>query len=313
MSGGRILVTGASGFIGSAVVRHLLTSGRPVTATARRAIDTLTRELGTPVLTLDIMSDLEAQAAAFEGADTLVHCATPNDIQSRAEDGGMTLAVTGTFRLIEEAVRRGVTRVVYLSSLQVYGTELQGYVDESTPVRCENSYGLNHYLGEEVCRLAAHRYGIDVVALRPSNVYGVPLVSTVTRSTLVPMCFIKDALTTGAVELRSSGRQRRNFVSTDEVAESIGALLDAFPEGYRMVNAVSAWHPCIVDIAHMVEAAWHTAGSDSIDLRILSDAPAESNDFSVTSTVLTPRLTKDQSRSRMAGVIENLIQANQLI
>lgn len=313
MSGGRILVTGASGFIGSAVVRHLLSTERPVTATARRATDTLTRELGTPVLPLDITSDLQAQAAAFEGADTLVHCATPNDIQSRAKDGGMTLAVTGTFRLIEEAVRRGVTRVVYLSTLQVYGTELQGYVDESTPVRCESPYALNHYLGEEVCRLAAHRHGIDVVALRPSNVYGVPSVSTVTRSTLVPMCFIKDALTNGAVELRSSGRQRRNFVSTDEVAENIGALLGTFPEGYCVVNAVSAWHECIVDIARMVEAVWHTTRNDRIDLRILSDAPAEPNDFTVTSTMLAPRLTKDQSRSRMAGVIGNLIEANQLI
>ena len=313
MSAGRILVTGASGFIGSAVVRNLLANGLPVTATARRATDTLTRELGTPVLPLDIMGDLQAQAAAFEGADTLVHCATPNDIQSRDEDGGMTLAVTGTFRLLEEAARWGVTRVIYLSTLQVYGTELQGHVDESTHVCCESPYGLNHYLGEEVGRLAAHRHGIDVVALRPSNVYGVPSVTTVARSTLVPMCFVRDALATGAVELRSSGRQRRNFVSTDEVAEIIGALLGSFPRGYRVVNAVSGWHACIVDVARMVEAAWNATRSDSIDLRILSDAPARSNDFTATSSVFAPRLTEDQSRARMTAVIRNLIEANKLI
>jgi nucleoside-diphosphate-sugar epimerase len=313
MSGGRILVTGASGFIGSAVVRHLLATGLSVTATARRATETLTQELGTPVLPFDIMGDLQAQGAAFEGADTLVHCATPNDIQSRDEDGGMTLAVAGTFRLIEEAARRGVTRVIYLSTLQVYGTELQGHVDESTPVRCESPYGLNHYLGEEVCRLAAHRHGIDVVALRPSNVYGVPSVSTVARSTLVPMCFVKDALATGAVELRSSGRQRRNFVSTDEVAEIIGAVLGTFPKGYRVVNAVSDWHACIVDIARMVEGVWRETRRDSIDLRILSDAPTASNDFTVTSSMIAPQLTQDQSRAHMAGVIGNLIETNKLI
>lgn len=312
MSGGRVLVTGVSGFIGSAVVRHLLARDRQVTATARRATDTLTQEFGMPVLAFDVMGGLDTQATVFDGADTLVHCATPNDIQSRAEDGGMTLAVTGTFRLIEEAARRGITRVIYLSTLQVYGTELQGHVDECTPVRCETPYGLNHYLGEEVCRLAAHSHGIDVVALRPSNVYGVPSVSTVSRSTLVPMCFVRDALATGRVELRSSGLQLRNFVSTDELAEIIAALLDKFPKGYNVINAVSAWHARIVDIAQMVGAAWHATRRDSLDLRILSDIPAMSNQFTVGSRVLKPRLTEDQSQSRMASVISRLIKKNQL-
>jgi hypothetical protein len=48
-------------------------------------------------------------------------------------------------------------------------------------------------------------------------------------------------------------------------------------------------------------------------LRILSDAPAASNDFSVTSNVFAPRLTEDQSRDRMTSVIRKLIEANKLI
>lgn len=302
-----VLVTGASGFIGSALVRNLLAAGMPVTASARRSTDKLTEELGTEVLPLDIMGDLQAQGAAFDGIDTLVHCATPNDIQSRAEDGGLNLAVTGTFRLVEEAVRRGISKVIYLSTLQVYGTELQGKVDEGTPVRCESAYGLNHYLGEEVCHLAARRHGIDIVALRPSNVYGVPSVSTVERSSLVPICFVKDALATGAIELRSSGRQQRNFVSTDEVSAVIGDVLADFPKGYTHVNAVSHWHASIVHVAQMLQEVWEEVRKERIELRIQSNSPIAGNEFTVTSKVIAPRLMCEQSQMRMIEVLRNLI------
>lgn len=307
MSMGRVIVTGSSGFIGSALVRHFLSTGTPVIATARRSIATLSDELCTQVLPLDVMGDLAAQATAFKGADTLVHCATPNDIHSLAEDGGMTVAVTGTFRLIEQAVRYGIKRVIYLSTLQVYGSELHGHVDENTPVHCETPYSLNHYLGEEVCRLAAFRHGIDLVALRPSNVYGVPSVSTVSRSSLVPMCFIQAAQEKGLVILRTSGRQIRNFVSTTELAENISILLGDFPKGFRVVNAVSAWHPRILDLAHMVEDIWQKTRNDSIPLKILSHSPKISNDFTVTSLFLKPRLSEDDAKATMAKVIARLI------
>lgn len=307
MTAGPVLVTGASGFIGSALVQHLASSGVPVIATARDRTGTLAKELRLPVHELDVMGDLSAADALFAEADTLVHCATPNDIQSKAEDGGLTLSVTGTYRLIEHAVRHGVRRIVYLSTLQVYGTELEGEVTETTPARCESPYGLNHYLGEEVCRLAVLRHGIDAVALRPSNVFGVPSVSTVARSTLVPMCFVKDALATGAVELRSSGLQRRNFVSTGEVAEIIGELIAEFPKGYTVVNAVSDWHASIVDIARTLESIWRETQGRELALRILSDKPASSNTFTVTSNLISPRWPRTQSQHHMTEVITNLI------
>lgn len=307
MTAGPVLVTGASGFIGSALAQHLASIGVPVIATARSRTVTLSEELRLPVHELDVMGDLSAADALFAQADTLVHCATPNDIQSKAEDGGLTLSVTGTYRLIEHAVRHRVRRIVYLSTLQVYGTELEGEVTEATPARCESPYGLNHYLGEEVCRLAVLRHGIDAVALRPSNVYGVPSVSTVARSTLVPMCFVKDALATGAVELRSSGLQRRNFVSTGEVAEIIGELIAEFPKGYNVVNAVSDWHASIVDIARILELVWCETQGKKLTLRILSDKPAISNAFTVTSNLISPRWPRTQSEHHMTEVIKNLI------
>ncbi|MDG1286925.1 MAG: NAD(P)-dependent oxidoreductase [Rickettsiales bacterium] len=304
MSRGKILVTGASGFIGSALVKRLVKEKKDVIPTARRRIDLLSQELGVTFSELNVMGELPD----FDGIETIIHCATPNDIQSRENDGGVPLAVMGTRRLLEQAAKQGVRRVVYLSTLQVYGTELQGGVDETTPVSCETPYALNHYLGEEVCRYMAQTTKLDIVALRPSNVYGVPSVSTVNRETLVPMCFVKEALATGKVCLRSSGRQLRNFISTDEVAAIITQLIDDFPQGYTIVNAASDWETRICDIANIVGQAWRDVKKTPLEIQVLSDQPEKPEIFTVTSRHISPQLSKEASRQRMADVIKSLIE-----
>lgn len=310
---GSVLVTGAGGFIGSELVRYLVDSGCSVIATARRGTDTLSSEFGFEVRPLDVLGDLSVADAAFAEAETLVHCATANDVASKAEDGGMALGVAGTYRLVEHAARHGIRRVVFLSTFQVYGTELNGEICEDTAARCESAYGLNHQLGEEVCRLAARRHGMDVVMVRPANVYGVPAVSTVNRSTLVPACFVEQAALDGAITLRSSGLQTRNFVSTQEVAEVIGKLIASFPRSVTVVNAVSAWHASILDIALMVQAVWQQELQEHVPLNILSPEPTVGNRFSVGSGVVPPRLTMNQSQARMEEVVRNLIRSHRRV
>ena len=101
MKNNHILVTGSSGFIGSAIVSNLIESGRLVRPTSRRSIDKLTNEFGLPVTRFDVIEDIDSNKEVFHGVETLIHCATPNDIESREVDGGMPLAVSGTFRLID--------------------------------------------------------------------------------------------------------------------------------------------------------------------------------------------------------------------
>ncbi|MGE0492769.1 MAG: NAD-dependent epimerase/dehydratase family protein [Vulcanimicrobiota bacterium] len=304
MSRDKILVTGASGLIGSALVKLLVEQKRDVLPTARRSIGLLTQEFGVACSELDVMRDLPD----LKGIETIVHCATPNNIQSQEEDGGLPLAVMGTHRLLKKAAMEGVKRVVYLSTIQVYGTELRGDIDETTPVNCETVYGLNHFLGEEVCRHIAQTSGLDIVALRPSNVYGVPSVSTVDRSTLVPTCFVNEAFVTGKIRLHSSGRQMRNFISTDELALAIAQLIDNFPRGYTVVNAASLWGARICDIAEMVGHTWQVLRESPLEIQVLSDKPEDPGEFTFTSRHLSPTLSKEASRRRMTEVITCLIE-----
>ena len=233
----RVLITGCSGFIGSRLALRANLSGFEVFASTRNADNALALELGMPILEFDVLR----AAPQIPQVDVIIHCATANDILSRDFNAGVNLSVCGTRNVLESAVSKKIKRVIFLSTLQVYGTELEGEISEDSPICCETGYALNHNFGEELCRMYTRTHNLDTTVLRPANVYGIPDVHTARRFTLVPMCFVKEAVEFGTLTLRSSGLQRRNFVSTDEVADVCLSLLSDFPPGFQVINVASEW------------------------------------------------------------------------
>ncbi len=300
-----IMITGASGFIGSELVKQSLASGFDVLATARSAASGLSEHLGTAVKQLDVL-DQEATSGTYK-ADFLVHCATANDQVSADFEKGVSLSAVGTRNVLDLAHRNKIRNVVFLSTLQVYGTELSGVIDESTPTNCETPYALNHKFGEEVCELYAKRYGLNVVLLRPSNVFGVPAAPTVNRSTLVPMCFIREAFVKGAVTLRSSGLQSRNFVSTTDVAKQILNLIDGFPAGCTPVNCGSNWYATISSIADLTADIFFEELGRGLKIERQSSLPDTSNQFHVSSIYRSSWPKEQLTQSQMSETIRKLI------
>jgi UDP-glucose 4-epimerase len=299
----RVLITGTSGFIGSRLAIRAAQAGHEVVATARRTSPELESALGMPVRSWDVL-DGGTAPGAFE-ADALFHCATANDILSRDFTAGVSLSVNGTQNVLDLAVKNGIRNVVFFSTLQVYGTELEGAITEATPPHCESPYGLNHLLGEEVCRFYASKHSLNIVLLRPANVYGVPDARTVERSTLVPMCFVKTARQ-GSIVLQSSGRQQRNFISTDEVADVCLHLLENFPADVEVINAGSNWLVSIHELAQMVAAEQQRRSGTPLGVEILSRQPERGNVFSLESRVSFLRPSAEDSRERMRAVIQGL-------
>jgi len=299
----RLLVTGATGFIGSRVAMRAARAGHEVQATARRPSRALERELGLSLTALDVLDP--ALGSRSLAADAIIHCATANDVVSRDAAAGIDLTVNGTRHVLELARRSGIPQVVFLSTLQVLGQELEGTIAEEAPPRCESPYALNHLMGEEACRTHERLHGGKVILLRPANVYGVPDVSSVDRSTLVPTCFVEQARTTGRIELRTSGRQRRNFVSTDEVASACLHVVDHLPMGCHAVTVGSNWVASIREVAEMVARV----GTEVMGSPLEVEAPAgeeRSNDFVLASRLDVLRPTRDASVQCMIRVIKRL-------
>jgi UDP-glucose 4-epimerase len=273
-----VIVIGATGLIGSRLVKELLAAGMRVTATARSPTREMEVELGVPFVQLDVLMPF-IDRATLPFADCLIHCATANDIISKTPADGFELSVTGTWNVLAMAVRLAIPRVVYFSTFQVYGTELSGIIDESTPVHCETAYGLNHWFGEEVCRMQAAQHRLSVAVVRPSNVYGVPAASTVNRITLVPACFVRDALQHGEIRLLSSGRQLRNFVSTEEVARDCLSLLAHCPAGFSITNICSPYSATIHDVALVTADIYKERFGKALPVRVMGSEPTATNNF----------------------------------
>jgi len=169
------LVTGATGFVGSAVVRRLLEAGHDVRALVRPASDR--RNLsGLPV---DVVAgDLrrsDSLSAALRGCDTLFHVAADYRLWVRDEREMLAVNVEGTRRLMEAAGDAGIRRVVYTSSVAVLGHKAVGTpADETTHARLEEMIGpykRSKFLAEQIVRDFADR-GLPVVIVNPAAPVG---------------------------------------------------------------------------------------------------------------------------------------------
>ncbi|WP_402469459.1 NAD-dependent epimerase/dehydratase family protein [Isoptericola aurantiacus] len=167
-------LTGATGFIGSAVVRHL--SAAAETAVLVREAGRVDAPARTVQGTLDDRGALEDLCA---GAQILVHAASYVGDDPTLQQ---SVNVEGTARVVEVARRAGVRRIVHLSTAGVYGGDLNGRAENERPERPRSALSSS--------RLLAERYVLDAggTVLRPHLVHGrgdrwflAPLIAAVRR------------------------------------------------------------------------------------------------------------------------------------
>lgn len=184
MTDERFLVTGALGCIGAWVVRNLVREGVPVTifdvggSTHRLRLLLSDSELAqAPLITGDI-TDLAAVEAALaeSGANRIIHLAALQVPFCRADPAlGARVNVVGTVNMFEAAKRAGVRRLVYASSVAVYGRSEEygeGALGEDAQPMPRTHYGVYKQANEGTARVYWLDDGIASVGLRPYTVYG---------------------------------------------------------------------------------------------------------------------------------------------
>lgn len=173
---GTVLVTGASGLVGRAVVDRLLRDGIEVRATARSS------QAGLPI-SVELMAGLDLGnatdwSAALAGVGTVIHCAARVHVMHEAAAEPLIefrrVNVGGTVALAAQAAGAGVRRFVFVSSIKVNGEHTSRgrpfHVDDvAAPV---DPYGISKLEAEVGLRQVAEDTGLEVAVVRPPLVYG---------------------------------------------------------------------------------------------------------------------------------------------
>jgi dihydroflavonol-4-reductase len=168
------LITGASGFIGSHVAARLAERGDEVRATVRQGsrVDSLER-LGIKMVRADIR-DRRAVRRALRGAERVFHIAgTTNLTLPRSE--AFSLNVEGTRIVLEEALRAGVTRLVYTSSVAAVGPAPTGKNADESNVWDAGRYRIPYVDSKHEAEVTAIRLlarGLPLVMVNPAHVMG---------------------------------------------------------------------------------------------------------------------------------------------
>jgi len=222
MSGARVLVTGATGLVGSAIVRALLKRQRSVRTLARdpeRA-----RVLFGPRVEIAAgdLGDAEGLRRACQGMGQVYHVAGAVDTHRHGDAEILDTNVEGTRRLLAAARATGISGLVYMSSVSVYGDGLPLGVAEDAPLNPAGIYGISKVRAERLVREAVAA-DLRAVIVRPCIVYGpgdryfMPQVTQVLRLPVIP--------------LPNGGRHLVDLVHADDLAAACLLIMEAGQPG----------------------------------------------------------------------------------
>ena len=216
---GRIVVTGATGFIGRHLCTSLASKGNNVVAITRRRNQAL--EQGIEFAVVDDLLDRPAIRGAVANATAVVHLAAR--VHAKPEGHGdpnsecHRVNVDGTVALLEESIAAGVKTFVYISSVKAVAGVSDSILTAATPPAPVDAYGVSKLEAERRVRAMATAVGIAAPILRLPNVYGPGMKAN--------MSLLFWAVNRGLPLPLGLIRNRRSFAYVGNAVEGIERLL----------------------------------------------------------------------------------------
>ncbi len=250
------LVTGAAGFLGSALANRLAADGHSV-----RGLDDLSAgdpgRLSPRVLfTRGDVNDRPKLWTLLQDVECVYHLAArvsvPESVLYPREYNAVN--VGGTVSVMEAMRDAGVRRVVFVSSGAVYGEQASQPLREGQPPDPRSPYAVSKLSAEFYVRTIGILWGLETVALRVFNAYGPGQPLPASHAPVIPR-FLRQVLSGASIVIHGDGSQTRDFIYVDDVVDALVAAATARSVDRRVINIGSGQETSIRQLARLVGEA----------------------------------------------------------
>lgn len=216
IEGGRFVVTGGTGFVGSHLVDALVRGGAGrvviLDSTVQEANVAEALASGRVEIVQGDITDPASLTPVFAGADGVFHLAVlPLGPTIDSPRLGIDVNIVGSYNVFEAAQLAGAKKVVFSSASSVYG-DTDDTMDESHPLNARTMYGASKIAGEYILRAVNDNTGLPYVTLRYMNVYGPR------QAGGLVMAVVRRVLSGQAPSITGDGSQSFDFVHVKDVA-----------------------------------------------------------------------------------------------
>lgn len=239
----KILITGASGFVGKKVLERLLPNN-DVIALSSQTLDGVT---SVPSLNYSFDNNY-LRNNGCEQTEVLLHVGafTPKTTQDADDLELTTENIINTKRLLQ-SVLPNLKKIVFISTLDVY-QHCEGVLSENTPAIPSTMYGWSKLYCEQIIRKHCEAKGMDCIILRLGHVYG----EGEEKYRKVMPIMVRNAINGENLNIYGDGEAIRSFIYIDDVAAAITNSLQL--KGFNIINIVGDEKTSINELAELIKS-----------------------------------------------------------
>mgnify|MGYP001223501785 FL=1 len=252
-----ILITGGLGYLGARIANYLIHSEKKVLLGIRSGANNIPDTLKDCEVCIVDLEDQENLNRACNGVDTVIHLAGMNAKDCSLDpEKAILINGIGTLNLLNAAKLAKVKNFIYFSTVHVYGPTLAGFYSEDSQTNPVHPYSISNQIAENYVLSTSDNSDLNCTIFRLSNAVGSPLNKEVNCWSLVMNDLCKSIASIGTLELNSSKKSRRDFISISEVCRVILFFLDnkISSKSCEIYNLSSGVSISLEELAYLVAA-----------------------------------------------------------